>query len=587
MSDTVATSAATAQVPPGHEAEHNYLNHESGWKSWLLTVDHKRIGLMYLAAIAFFFAIGGFMALTIRLELLTAGSTIDAWLHSLGFLAEGQALVDQDFYNQLFTLHGAIMTFLFLVPAVPAILGNFVLPLQLGAKDVAFPRLNLASWYVYIFGAFFMIYSIITGGVDTGWTFYTPYSTTTDTSVISMTLGTFIVGFSSIFTGINFIVTIHKMRAPGLTWNRLPLMVWGLYATSIIQVMATPVLGITLLLLVCEQLLGVGIFTPELGGDPVLFQHFFWFYSHPAVYIMILPGMGIMSELVTTFSRKRIFGYKLVVLSSVGIALLGFMVWGHHMFVSGQSVIASTIFSVLTFLVGIPSGVKVFNWTATLYKGSISFKTPMLYALAFLFLFSIGGLTGIMLGALALDVHFHDTYFVVAHFHYVMMGGNVIALLGGLYYWWPKITGKMYNERVGQVAAVLVFLGFNLTFFPQFVLGGQGMPRRYFDYIPEFETLHMLSTYGSWVLGFGLMVVLYNLTEAFIRGEKAPGNPWGAVTLDWQTTSPPDPHNFKKTPLVTHGPYDFHRADEILGDGAASSTEAVPASDAAEVAEKG
>lgn len=564
---TTAASSTSATDPVGHASEHNYLNHDTSLKSWLFTLDHKRIGVMYLAAISFFFAVGGLLALTLRMELLTTGSTIDGWLHSLGLLAEGQALVDQNMYNQLFTLHGAVMIFLFLVPAIPAALGNFTLPLQIGAKDVAFPRLNLASWYIYVFGACFTIYSILTGGIDTGWTFYTPYSTTTDTSVISMTLGVFILGFSSIFTGLNFITTIHKMRAPGMTWTRLPLMVWGLYATSIIQVMATPVLGITLLLLVLEQVLQIGIFTPELGGDPVLFQHFFWFYSHPAVYIMILPGMGIISELITAFSRKQIFGYKLIALSSVAIAMLGFLVWGHHMFIAGQSVVASVVFSMLTFLVGIPSGVKTFNWTATLYKGSISLKTPMLYALSFLFLFSIGGLTGIMVGALAVDVHMHDTYFVVAHFHYVMMGGNVIALLGGLYYWWPKMFGKMYNERVGQIAAVLVFIGFNVTFFPQFVLGSQGMPRRYFDYLPEFESLHALSTVGSWILGLGLLMVLGNLVHSLMKGEKAPANPWGAITLDWQTTSPPDPHNFKRIPLVTHGPYDFHHADEILGDG--------------------
>ncbi len=582
MSTTAASSAGTE--PAGHASEHNYLTHDTSWKSWLFTLDHKRIGLMYLAALAFFFSIGGLLALTLRLELLATGSTIDGWLHSLGLLAEGQALVDQDVYNQLFTLHGAIMIFLFLVPAIPAALGNFTLPLQIGAKDVAFPRLNLASWYIYVFGACFTIYSIITGGIDTGWTFYTPYSTTTDTSVISMTLGVFILGFSSIFTGLNFITTIHKMRAPGMTWTRLPLMVWGLYATSIIQVMATPVLGITLLLLVFEQVLQIGIFTPELGGDPVLFQHFFWFYSHPAVYIMILPGFGIISELMAVFSRQRIYGYTAIALSSVAIALLGFLVWGHHMFVSGQSVVASVVFSMLTFLVGIPSGVKTFNWTATLYKGSISFRTPMLYALSFLFLFSIGGLTGIMVGALSVDVHLHDTYFVVAHFHYVMMGGNVIAFLGGLYYWWPKMFGKMYHELTGQIAAIMVFIGFNITFFPQFVLGSQGMPRRYFDYIPEFETLHAISTVGSWVLGAGLMLVLGNLVHSLFKGQKAPANPWGALTLDWRTTSPPDPHNFKRIPLVTHGPYDFHHAEEILGDGMPGDleVEAVPATESSE-----
>lgn len=560
-------------LPSGHAPEENYLAGSSGWTSWLLTYDHKRVGLLYLATISLFFLVGGVLAMLMRLELLSAGSTIDVWLHQLGFLAEGQSLVTPNVYNQLFTLHGGIMIFLFLIPAVPAVLGNFVLPLEIGARDVAFPRLNLASWYVFLFGACFMVYSILAEGVDTGWTFYTPYATTSEGSVIPMTLGIFIIGFSSIFTGINFITTVHKMRAPGMTWNRLPLMVWALYATAIIQVMATPVLGITLLLLVLESAFKIGIFNPELGGDPLLYQHFFWFYSHPAVYIMILPGMGIVSEVITAFSRKRIYGYKFIALSSVAIALLGFLVWGHHMFVSGQAAVASMIFSILTFLVGIPSGVKTFNWVATLYKGSISLKTPMLYVLSFLVLFSIGGLTGIMLGTLAWDIHVHDTYFVVAHFHYVMVGGMVTAFLAGVHYWWPKIFGRMYDEFWGRIGAILVFIGFNSTFFVQFILGTRGMPRRYYDYLPRFEPMQAFSTYGSWILGAGMLVVIVNLVASLYKGKPAPGNPWGAVSLEWQITSPPAPHNFKQIPLVTHGPYDFHRAPEILsnaipGDGA-------------------
>ncbi len=550
-------STTTQDTPVEHE-EHsdedvNYLNHETSLWSWLTTLDHKRIGVLYAITLASVFLVAGILALLMRAELLGPGETI----------------MSNDTYNQVFTMHGILMVFGFLVPAVPAILGNFVLPMQIGAKDVAFPRLNLATWYIYLAGAALIITSLLLGGVDTGWTFYTPYSTNTGSGgVIWMTAAIFVAGFANIFTGLNFIVTTHKMRAPGMTWNRLPLFVWALYATSIVQVLATPVIGLTMVLLILEQTLRIGIFDPALGGDPILFQHFFWFYSHPAVYITILPAFGIMSELIATFSRSRIFGYRAIALSSVAIAMLGFLVWGHHMFVSGQSAISSIIFSLITYLIGIPSGIKVFNWVATLYKGSIWLQTPMLYALSFLFLFMIGGFTGIMVGVLSVDVHVHDTYYVVSHFHYVMMGGSVIALLGGMHYWWPKITGRMYNETLGKIAAGLVFVGFNLTFFPQLVLGTKGMPRRYANYAERFTDLHQLSTVGSWILGSGLFLVLgYGLWSLF-RGEKVPANPWGAATLEWTNTAAiPDHHNFKRTPLVTRGPYDFHLADEVFGGG--------------------
>jgi len=523
--------------------EHNYLSEPKGLKSWLLTRDHKRIGLMYLFAIMFFFMVGGIFAMLLRLELLHPGPDI----------------MEADTYNQFFTLHGAIMIFLFIIPSIPAALGNIILPLMLGAKDVAFPRLNLASWYIYVFGALFALFSIVTGGVDTGWTFYTPYSSSTGGSVISMTLGVFILGFSSIFTGLNFIVTIHKLRMPGQTWFKLPLFVWGLYATAIIQVLATPVLGITMILLILERVFGIGIFDPTMGGDPVLYQHFFWFYSHPAVYIMILPGMGIISELISTFSHKKIFGYKAIAYSSLGIAFISFLVWGHHMFTSGQSELAAMIFSFLTFLVGIPSGIKVFNWISTMYKGSITFETPMLYALSFLFLFTIGGLTGIFLGALSVDVHLHDTYFIVAHFHYVMMGGTVMAFLGGLHYWWPKIWGRMYNEFWARISVALIFIGFNVTFFTQFILGSRGMPRRYYNYMDQFQPLHAFSSYGSWILGLGFVVMAFYLIHAIFRGRIAGNNPWGSLTSEWTTSSPPPPHNFTETPEFTHGPYDYDK----------------------------
>src|SRR6056297_3348462 len=454
MATTDAPNIKRLQVrrfKPEESPKEHYLNAEKGLWSWLSTVDHKRIGLMYFGSIAFFFLFGGILALVLRTELLTPT----------------QSFIEAETYNQIFTLHGAIMIFFSLVPSVPAALGNFILPLQLGAKDVAFPRLNLASFYIYTIGAIFTLIAIFTGGIDTGWTFYTPYSAETSSNVIMMTLGIFILGFSSILTGVNFIVTIHKMRAPGLTWNKLPLNIWALYATSIIQVLATPVLAITVLLLAMERALGIGIFDPALGGDPVLFQHFFWFYSHPAVYIMILPAFGVISELMGTFSRQKVFGYRAIALSSVAIAMLGFLVWGHHMFVSGQSPISSIVFSVITFLIGVPSGIKVLNWVATMYKGSVWLTSAMLYSLSFIFLFTIGGLTGIMVGALAVDIHLHDTYFVVAHFHYVMMGGTVMAMIGGLFYWWPKMFGRMMSERWGRISAVVVFFGFNMTFFTQ------------------------------------------------------------------------------------------------------------------------
>ncbi len=544
MSDTIALSGGipktdSANVTP--PTEENYLTHTRGFRSWIFTLDHKRIGVMYLVSILISFFLGGMMALLIRTELLTSGRTI----------------VDADTYNKLFTLHGAVMIFLFIIPGIPAALGNFVLPIMLGAKDVAFPRMNLASYYLYVIGAVMAVFSIIVGGVDTGWTFYTPYSTTTMYwGVYWLTFGAFILGFSSIFTGLNFVVSIHKLRPPGMTWFKMPLFLWAIYGTAVIQILATPVLGITLLLLIVERALGIGIFDPSLGGDPALYQHFFWFYSHPAVYIMILPAMGVMSELVSVFSRKHIFGYSFIAYSSIAIALLSFLVWGHHMFTSGQSGMVNMIFSLLTFSVSIPSAIKVFNWLATMYKGSIRLDTPMLYALSFIFLFGIGGLTGLFLGALAVDVHLHDTYFIVAHFHYVMFGGTVIAFLGALHYWWPKITGRMYSETWGRLATLFVFVGFNLTFFPQFVMGSQGMPRRYYNYAEQFSFYHQLSSIGSYIMAVGFFLIAGYLLHSLFRGRKAPANPWGAATLEWQCSSPPPHDNFATTPTVGD-PYDF------------------------------
>jgi len=519
----------------------NYLNHSRGIWSWLTTLDHKRIGLMYLFTVLGFFLVGGIFALLIRLEL---------W-------GPGQTLMDANAYNKVFTYHGAIMVFLVIIPSVPAALGNFVLPMHLGAKDVAFPRLNLASYYLFILGAVFAVAALFLRGADTGWTFYTPYSIRTNTTVILVLFGAFIAGFSSILTGLNFIVTVHKLRTPGLSWSRLPLFVWALYATSIIQVLATPVLAITLVLLIMERLTGIGIFDPKLGGDPVLFQHFFWFYSHPAVYIMILPGMGVISEVIPAFSRKPIFGYKAIAFSSFGIALVAFIVWGHHMFVSGQSELANFVFSLLTMFVAVPTGVKVFSWVGTMYKGAIRFNAPMLYAIGFMELFTIGGLTGVFLATLAINVHLTDTYFVVAHFHYVMVGGTLMGFMAGIHYWFPKMFGKMYSEAAARVAWFLILLGFNVTFFPQFILGAQGMPRRYWDYLPEFTLLNRISTVGSWMIGAGFALVGVYLIHAIRKGAKAPANPWEALTLEWQTPSPPPHENFIGTPVVNNWPYEY------------------------------
>jgi cytochrome c oxidase subunit 1 len=533
-------SEATAERRP------HYLNVNYGLKSWLLTTDHKRIAWLYLLSVTFFFFIGGLFAMLIRVELLTP---------------QGD-LVQAETYNKLFTMHGVTMIFFFLIPSIPAVLGNFLIPIMIGARDLAFPRLNLASWYIYVLGGLFTLTAAAAGGVDTGWTFYTPYSSIYSNTHVALTVvGIFITGFSSILTGLNFIVTIHTMRAPGMTWFRMPLFVWAHYATSIIFILGTPVIAITLALVALERLFGLGIFNPELGGDPLLFQHLFWFYSHPAVYIMILPGMGVISELITCFSRKRIFGYDFVAFSSLAIAVLGFLVWGHHMFVSGQSVYASMIFSLLSMLVAIPSAVKVFNWTATLYKGSISLDAPMLYALGFIGLFTIGGLTGLFLATLGVDVHVHDTYFVIAHFHYIMVGSAVMAYLGGIHFWWPKMTGRKYPERLARLAAVIIFLGFNLTFFPQFVLGYLGMPRRYHVYPPEFQVLNVLSTAGASILGVGYVLPLAYLIWSLRYGAIAGMNPWKARGLEWQTPSPPPTNNFAVTPTVVCDAYAYESVE--------------------------
>ncbi len=536
--------ASIAYIPE-YTARETYLNSQYSIASWLLTKDHKRIAILYIFSITLFFAVGGTAAVIMRLQLLTPHST----------------LVEAETYNKLFTLHGIVMVFFFLVPSIPATLGNFLVPLMIGARDLAFPRINLLSWYLFIIGGSLALTALIQGGVDTGWTFYTPYSSTfSNTHVVAAICGIFIAGFSSILTGLNFIITIHKMRCPGMTWFRLPLFIWSMYATSIIFVLATPVLAITLSLVALERILGVGIFDPNLGGDPILFQHMFWFYSHPAVYIMILPGMGVVSELIPAFSRKRIFGYPVIAMASLAIAILGFLVWAHHMFIAGISIYGGMVFSILSFMVAIPSAIKVFNWTATLYKGSISLDTPMLYALGFIGLFTIGGLTGLFLATLGIDMHVHDTYFVIAHFHYIMVGGAVMAYMGGLHFWWPKMTGKLYPDWWGRIAAIILFFGFNLTFFPQFILGYLGMPRRYYGYAPEFQVYNVMSTAGASILALGYLLPLGYLLWSLRWGKDAGPNPFKAAGLEWQTSSPPPPNNFDETPIAGE-PYNYHEMD--------------------------
>jgi cytochrome c oxidase subunit 1 len=526
----------------------SYLGPPYGLAAWLLTKDHKRIAILYLISVTIFFAVGGMFATGIRLELLTPAG--DVWT--------------SDTYNKLFTLHGVVMIFFFLIPSIPAVLGNFMLPIMIGAKDLAFPRINLLSWYIYVAGALITLGAVFQGGLDTGWTFYTPYSSiSSETAVTTAALGVFVTGFSSILTGLNFIVTVHRMRAPGMTWFRLPLFVWAQYATSLVMILGTPVIAITVLLVAAERSLHLGIFDPRLGGDPVLFQHLFWFYSHPAVYIMILPGMGVISELVSAVSRKQVFGYSFVAFSSLAIAVLGFLVWGHHLFVSSQSIYAGLVFSIITMLVAVPSAVKTFNWTATMYKGSVTWESPTWWVVGFMGLFTIGGLTGLYLATMGMDIHLTDTYFVVAHFHYIMVGGAIMAYMGGLHFWWPKMTGKLYSEAGGKASAILVFVGFNLTFFPQFLLGYLGMPRRYHAYPDEWQVLNVLSSAGASILALGYVLPAFYFTYSLFKGANAPANPWGAKGLEWTVPSPPPTFNFDEDPVVNEPAYNYKPGREV------------------------
>lgn len=526
-----------------HQSYLEAKTHKGIW-NWLLTTDHKKIGLMYLWAMGVFFAVGVILGLAIKLELIAPGKTI----------------MGAQTYNSFFTLHGIIMIFLIVVPGLPAVFGNFFLPIMIGAKDVAFPKLNLLSWYCYMVGAIVAITSQFLGGnsPDTGWTFYAPYSFKVASNVLPAVLGAFILGFSSILTGLNFIVTMHRMRAPGMNWFKMPLFPWSLYGTAWIQLLATPIVGITLLMIVAERVLKIGFFDPALGGDPILYQHLFWIYSHPAVYIMILPAMGAISEILPTFAQKSIFGYKAIVVSTMAIAFVGYFVWGHHMFVAGMSGLSLWLFSLMTFLVAIPSAIKVFNWVATLYKGSLNLETPFYWAASFIFVFMVGGLSGLVVGSLATDVHVHDTHFVLAHFHYIVFGGVGFAFIGAMHYWFPKIYGRMYDRFWANIGWLFFFVGFNFLYGTMFYLGIMGMPRRYFDYVEKFHNGNIVSTIGSWVMVFGLVIIVSNLIISRRRGALAPANPWNGRTLEWQTSSPPPTENFEVEPVVTKGPYDYN-----------------------------
>ncbi len=512
------------------------------YEYFTFNTDHKVIGIQYLVTAFVFYLIGGLMAVAIRVELATPDSDF----------------LDPSLYNAFMTNHGTIMIFLWVVPSAIGGFGNFLVPLLIGARDMAFPRLNAIAFWLNPPAGALILASFLFGGAQSGWTAYPPLSEITATTAQSMwILAIALVGTSSILGSVNFLVTILKMKVPSMKWTQLPLFCWAMVATSLLALLATPVLTIGLVLLLFDINFGTSFYKPDAGGNVVLYQHLFWFYSHPAVYLMILPVFGIMSEVIPVHARKPIFGYQAIAYSSLTICIVGLFVWVHHMFTSGTPGWMRLFFTVSTLFVAVPTGVKIFSWVATLWGGKIRFTSAMLFALGLLSMFVFGGISGVTLGTAPFDIHVHDTYYVVGHFHYVLFGGSVFGIYAGIYHWFPKMTGRMMNETLGKIHFILTFIGTHLTFLPMHQLGLQGMPRRVAMYDPQFTSINQLCTIGAFVLGISVIPFAINIIWSWMRGTPAGDNPWNALTLEWRTSSPPLIENWEVSPVVTYGPYDY------------------------------